>query len=311
MYSYSTAIVKSASLKKIQIMEDFPRVLSVQSHVVSGYVGNKCAVFPLQLLGFEVDIINSVQFSNHTGYNVVKGQILSEKDLSDLVEGLSGNHIDQYSHLLTGYIGSASFLNEVIKLVTHLKTINPNLIYVCDPVMGDEGRLYVPKELVDIYKTSIVPHATIITPNLFEAELLTDMKIKTKADVWTAIDLLHKKGCKTVVISSAELEDSDVLHVFASDSEGNKWTLNLRKMPLSFTGTGDLFAALFLAWMHKSGNNIKESLEKTISTLQAVLKRTHDSLQGKEINVRTKELKLIQSKKDIENPIITYCAARK
>lgn len=81
------------------------------------------------MLGFEVDAINSVQFSNHTGYKVFKGQVLTDKDLDDLITGLTSNGLDNYTHLLTGYIGSASFLNRVANLVKHVKTVNPNLIY--------------------------------------------------------------------------------------------------------------------------------------------------------------------------------------
>ncbi|KAJ8951170.1 hypothetical protein NQ314_007710 [Rhamnusium bicolor] len=227
-------------------MED-PRVLSIQSHVVSGYVGNKSAVFPLQLLGFEVDAINSVQFSNHTGYNTVKGQILTEKELAELVQGLSENNIEYYTHLLTGYVGSVSFLNQISSVVKHLREKNPNLIYVCDPVMGDSGKLYVPKELIPIYKNFIVPLATIITPNLFETELLTDITIKNVVDVWKAVDILHKKGCETVVISSAELgDDSSILSIFAStvkDKSLKKLSMDIKKTANKFTGTGDLFAS--------------------------------------------------------------------
>ncbi|CAH1967132.1 unnamed protein product [Acanthoscelides obtectus] len=107
----------------------YPRVLSIQSHVVSGYVGNKSAVFPMQLLGLEVDFINSVQFCTHTGYKKLTGQVLTEKDLRDLMDGLIENEIDLYSYLLTGYIGAASFLQEVAEVVKHLKTKNPKLIY--------------------------------------------------------------------------------------------------------------------------------------------------------------------------------------
>ncbi|XP_023012060.1 pyridoxal kinase [Leptinotarsa decemlineata] len=285
-----------------------PRVLSIQSHVVSGYVGNKSAVFPMQLLGLEVDFINSVQLSTHTGYKCVKGQILSEKDLADLVEGLVANNIDFYSHLLTGYIGSESFLKQVITVIKHLKEKNPDLVYACDPVMGDHGKLYVPKELVPIYKETVLSLANIITPNLFETELLTDMRITKIDDVWKAIEILHEKGCQTVVISSAEIgQNKDTLSVFASTKKGDstqKLSMQLKKLPINFIGTGDLFAALFLSWMHKSSYNLKESLEKTIATLQAVLKRTSEGLQDRDLTPRNIELKLVQSKLDIEKPKI-------
>ncbi|KAG5889016.1 hypothetical protein JTB14_033945 [Gonioctena quinquepunctata] len=292
-------------------MSDHARVLSIQSHVVSGYVGNKSAVFPMQLLGLEVDFINSVQLSTHTGYKCVKGQILSEKDLADLLEGLMANDIDIYSHLLTGYIGSESFLRQVVTAIKHLKRKNPNLTYVCDPVLGDQGQLYVPKELIPIYKESVLPLAYIITPNLFETELLTDTTIKNMGDIWKAIDILHKKGCQVVVISSAELGDNKNLSVFASSKKGDsveKLTMDIKKLPINFIGTGDLFAALFLSWMHKTSHNLKESLEKTIATLQAVLKRTAEGIKG-DLSPKKMELKLVQSKSDIEEPKITLSAS--
>lgn len=109
---------------------DQPRVLSIQSHVVHGYVGNKSAVFPLQLLGFDVDFINSVQLSNHTGYPVWKGQILDCQDLTTLMDGLRANGlIDRYTHLLTGYARSATFLRQIASIVREIKTANPNALY--------------------------------------------------------------------------------------------------------------------------------------------------------------------------------------
>ena len=117
------------------------RVLSVQSHTVHGYVGNKSAVFPLQLLGFEVDPINSVQFSNHTGCSGgFRGEVLHGDQLWDLVEGLETNGLlRQYTHLLTGYIGSVTFLRTVIRTVRLLREKDPTLRYHCDPVMGDDA----------------------------------------------------------------------------------------------------------------------------------------------------------------------------
>ncbi|KAL3346246.1 hypothetical protein AABB24_024935 [Solanum stoloniferum] len=157
----------------LAIPSDTGRVLSIQSHTVQGYVGNKSAVFPLQLLGYDVDPINSVQFSNHTGYPTFKGQVLNGEQLWELIEGLEANGLLYYTHLLTGYIGSVSFLNTVLKVVDKLRSVNPKLKFVCDPVMGDEGKLYVPPELVMVYREKVVPVASMLTPNQFEAEQLT------------------------------------------------------------------------------------------------------------------------------------------
>ncbi|XP_037933769.1 pyridoxal kinase-like [Teleopsis dalmanni] len=292
------------------------RVLSIQSHVVFGYVGNKSATFPLQVLGFEVDAINSVQFSNHTGYDVFKGQVLQEKELADLFEGLEKNNLlDNYSHLLTGYIGNASFLRQVAQILKKLRQANANLIYVCDPVMGDDGTMYVPKELLPIYRDEIIPLADIITPNQYEVELLTERKINTEADIWAAVEWFHERNIDTVAISSSDLGKPGELRAFISKKNGPRFAINIPRqgVNISFTGTGDLFASLFLAHSYET-TDLGIALEKTIASLQAVIKRTLEMMptnmrEGKcKVTSKERELKLIQSKDVIENPSVVLKA---
>ncbi|CAI9097076.1 OLC1v1033381C2 [Oldenlandia corymbosa var. corymbosa] len=195
----------------LALPSDTGRVLSIQSHTVQGYVGNKSAVFPLQLLGYDVDPINSVQFSNHTGYPTFKGQVLNGQQLWELVEGLEANDLLYYTHLLTGYIGSVSFLNTVLKVVDKLRSVNPKLTYVCDPVMGDEGKLYVPLELVSVYREKVVPVASMLTPNQFEAEQLTNFRIVTEQHGREACNILHAAGPSKVVITSININDELLL----------------------------------------------------------------------------------------------------
>ena len=169
------------------------RVLSIQSHVVSGYVGNKAAVFPLQLLGFDVDFVNSVHFSCHTGYEFFPhGEVMNGEQLRTILKGLelngllgteknnninndndddndndNGDADDAIGSILTGYIGSVSFLEAVVEVVDTVRKYNPNARFVCDPVLGDNGRFYVPKELVDVYRNVVIPKADVVTPNQF------------------------------------------------------------------------------------------------------------------------------------------------
>ena len=294
-------------------MEQHPlkqRVLSIQSHVVHGYVGNKSATFPLQVLGFEVDAINSVQFSNHTGYSVIKGQVLQEKELADLFEGLEANDLLKcYSHLLTGYIGNASFLRQVAAILKKLRQVNPDLIYVCDPVMGDNGEMYVPKDLLPIYREEIVPLADIVTPNQYEVELLTEKKICSEDDIWCAVEWFHERNIDTVAISSSELGEPGHLRAYLSKRNGPRYALDIPKQgaDISFTGTGDLFASLFLAHSYHS-KELGHALESTIASLQAVIKRTIAAMPDevragkRKVTSHERELKLIQSKSDIEAP---------
>lgn len=295
---------------KTMCSEKTPRILSIQSHVVSGYVGNKSATFPLQLLGFEVDAINSVQLSNHTGYKAFKGQILNDKDLDNLVDGLAQNNLDNYTHLLTGYIGSASFLKRVALLVTTLKCKNPNLIYVCDPVMGDNGKMYVPEALKEIYKKEILPLADVLTPNQFELELLTDEKITSMTELQNAIKKLHQIGPKTVALSSSELNNK-LTAVVSTEKDNVLLKVDIPKIPATFTGSGDLFAALFLAHLYLQ-SDMKTTMEKTINSLYSVLLNTYEYSKvyadTEAQHARKIELQLIQSKNNIENPEIRLFA---
>ncbi|XP_070232906.1 pyridoxal kinase isoform X1 [Bos mutus] len=333
-------------------MEEECRVLSIQSHVVRGYVGNRAATFPLQVLGFEVDAVNSVQFSNHTGYSHWKGQVLNSDELQELYDGLKLNSVNQYDYVLTGYTRDKSFLAMVVDIVQELKQQNPRLVYVCDPVMGDqrngEGAMYVPDDLLPVYREKVVPVADIITPNQFEAELLTGRKIHTQEEALEVMDMLHSMGPDTVVITSSDLlspRGSDYLMALGSQRtrapDGSMVTQRIRmemhKVDAVFVGTGDLFAAMLLAWTHKHPNNLKVACEKTVSAMHHVLQRTIKCAKGRPggraggrqrcgVLQRTikcakaksgegvkpspaqLELRMVQSKKDIESPEIVVQA---
>ncbi|GAV02722.1 hypothetical protein RvY_13251 [Ramazzottius varieornatus] len=294
------------------------RVLSIQSHVVSGYVGNRSAVFPLQVLGFDVDVVNTVQLSNHSGYPSTKGISLNENGLQDLYDGLRANNLIRHTHLLSGFVRSKALLEKIAHVATELKRLNPDLIYVCDPVMGDYGKMYVPVEMLETYKSTVLPLADIITPNQFEAELLTGMTIRTEKDALDAIDKLHTEyAVPVVIISSSDLGNEEVLIGFGSCIRGHtrkQFRMTIPKLPADFRGTGDLFAALVLAWVAKTGD-VQQACELAISTLQAVLKRTlsfyNKNCSDPKPCWRHLDIRLIQSRHDIENPdkfSTTYCS---
>ncbi|KAL0963890.1 hypothetical protein UPYG_G00314950 [Umbra pygmaea] len=296
------------------------RVLSIQSHVVRGYVGNKSATFPLQVLGFEVDSINSVQFSNHTGYAQWKGQVLTAEELNVLYDGIKLNNVNHYDYVLTGYTRDTSFLEMVVDIIQELKSLNPKLVYVCDPVMGDQGSMYVPENILPVYRDKVVAVADILTPNQFEAELLTGRKIITEQDAVEVMDLLHQMGPDTVVLTSTDLisaRGDPFLVVLGSQKvvrpDGTKSTQKIRmeipKVDAVFVGTGDLFAAMLLAWTHHHPKDLKAACEKTVSVMHHVIKRTINYATemagpGMRPSPAQLELRMVQSKKDIEDPAI-------
>uniref|UniRef100_A0AAQ6IQ45 Pyridoxal kinase n=1 Tax=Anabas testudineus TaxID=64144 RepID=A0AAQ6IQ45_ANATE len=282
------------------------RVLSVQSHVVRGYVGNKSATFPLQVLGFEVDSINSVQFSNHTGYAHWKGQVLTAEELNVLYEGIKLNKVNHYDYILTGYSRDTSFLGTVVDIIQELKKVNPNLVYVCDPVMGDHGAMYVPEKLLPVYKDKVVPLANLLTPNQFET-----------LSILQVMDLLHKMGPETVVLTSTDLPsklgDQFLVALGSQKIDGTKISqkicMDIPKVDAVFVGTGDLFAAMLLAWTHQHPKDLKTACEKTVSVMHHVIKRTMAYANeiagpGKRPSPAQLELRMVQSKADIENPAV-------
>lgn len=325
------------------------RVLSIQSHVVSGYVGNKAAAFPLQLLGFDVDVINSVQFSNHTGYGSWEGEVLQGDMLLKLVDGMDENGLsDETGHILTGYIGSESFLRAVVTIVRKMKVVNPQVRYVCDPVLGDIGKFYVPEQLVKIYKDEVVPLADVLTPNQFEVEQLTGVRIENINDAQRACGILHDLGVPLVLITSIIFptnaqQSQDSMGVFASERfmlqnvscgietesyEDEQRILYVPKLPGQFTGTGDISAALWLALTADSTSSLAQKLEQLAGTMNAIVERTYqaslEKLQKQGISsleepkdeatrkriVRSREMQLIQSASDILNPPLRFQATK-
>ncbi|SAM09329.1 hypothetical protein [Absidia glauca] len=314
------------------------RVLSIQSHMVSGYCGNKAAAFPLQTLGYDVDILNTVQFSNHTGYSSWTGGRLTDTDVQQLFDGMEKNGLmDQYTHVLTGYIGNFDILRTIENKVKQLKSKIPELIYgkdVCDPVMGDGGHLYVAPEIVPLYR-DVLSVADVITPNQFEAEVLSDMKITSLQTAKNAIKQIHDFGVDRVVITSLTLPRQDVpvtiIPPSGSDQHEQLYCMISQRHPDGrlqqhlisfptyegyFTGTGDLFSALTVARLQDYPHSLAQAIFKVVSSVNAVTLKTwkHQQklLQGNEQVIVDKpsdaklvhacELQVVKGKKEIEHP---------
>jgi pyridoxine kinase len=289
-------------------------------------VGNKAAVFPLQLLGFDVDVVNSVHFSNHTAYqNGFEGDVLKGEQLRAIMSALQRNGLlSEIGHILTGYIGSESFLESILDVIMIIREEAKQFRFVCDPVLGDKGKFYVPIELVQLYQDKVIPLADVITPNQFEAEQLTGIAIQTIDDAKRACHELHGMGPGLVVITSMELDTSSTsnnMTIMVSEMQASvagtglrresAWRIDCPILPGHFTGTGDLCTALFLA--HTAGRQQAQSntlpcvLERVVNTMYAVLLRTSETAGD---TVKSRELKLIQSQDIIVNPPMLFKAER-
>jgi pyridoxine kinase len=278
------------------------RVLSIQSHVVHGHVGNKSSVFPLQLAGFEVDQINTCQLSHHTGYGrMPPGVRHSGEDVMALFEGLrTAGLFSSYTHVLSGYTNQSSVLHAIataLKDMISLKSRDSELYYVCDPVLGDNGRLYVPEVLVPIYRDVLIPLSSLVTPNQFEAEILTGVKISDVASLNESLDKLHSLGAKSVVITSTDksLSGDDQLWMFAScpleevsnsrklsktsaevTTSTRRFGIKMPRLDFNFAGTGDLTAALFVIERSRHPQDFVSVLENVATIVYSICKRTLD-----------------------------------
>lgn len=257
-------------------------VLSIQSHVAHGYVGNKAATFPLQYLGWNVDTINTVNFSNHTGYGTVKGSAINVSDMKNIFKGLFDI---QCSHdaIILGYIPSADLIDVLASNILRMKTENPDILCVCDPVMGDQGHLYVDDSCVEAYKNLLdTKKVDIITPNQFELELLCGIKIQSADDLRSAVTHIHNVyGVKYVVVSSL---NGDIINaaqdtsIYCAVSERNTSQLTMFTIPVIksyFTGVGDLFTALLLDKFFLNNQDISLAVNQVLTIMANVLKLTH------------------------------------
>lgn len=249
-------------------------ILSIQSHVAYGYVGNKAAVYPLQSMGYDVWPVNTVQFSNHTGYKKWKGEVFSKNHIRDVINGLEDiGAVSQCKGILSGYMGSAEICFEVLEAVHRFKAHNKNILYLCDPVIGD-NTCYVKPEVLEFFKTNL--KADIITPNQYEAEVLSGLKINNPEDMKAVAEYFHKIGIKIVVITGLEFASSlpNKLSIFVSDAkacylvETNKY-----KFEVDIKGTGDLFSAIFLG-SYISSQSAKTALQTSVYYIDKVLSIT-------------------------------------
>lgn len=269
-------------------------ILSIQSHVTYGYVGNKAAVYPLQAMGFDVWPINTVQFSNHTGYGKWKGEILSKKQIVDLVDGIFDiEQAHKCTAILTGYMGSKELCEVVKQIVAKFKSINKEILYLCDPVIGNNS-CYVKPEILDFFQNELC--ADIITPNQYEAEILSGIKIQSILDLQKSADYFHQLGIKIVVITGIKFAGNLNLHIFASDTNRCYITTTseyLTEAPIN--GTGDLFSGVFLGSYLKH-QDIAIALQHTVYYLQSAIMATIASNE-RELQVLSVDYKNIEKDK--------------
>jgi pyridoxine kinase len=252
-------------------------ILSIQSWVAFGHVGNASAVFPLQRLGAEVWAINTVQFSNHTGYGSWRGQVFPASLIRDCVGGIEERGVmTRCDAVLSGYMGDAEIGEAIFDAAGRVRAANAKAVWCCDPVIGDVGRgVFVRPGIPEFFRDRALPAADIATPNQFELEWLTGGPVTDLAGAKAAVTRLQASGRpRCVLVTSLQIEDTPAGAVELLAAEGGGfWRLRTPKLRLSVNGAGDAIAALFLLHRQRSGS-AAEALSAAASSVYGVLRHT-------------------------------------
>lgn len=254
-------------------------LLSIQSHVAYGHVGNAAAVFPLQRIGVEVWPIHTVQFSNHTGYGAWRGEVFDAKLISDVMQGIEERGVlERCDGVLSGYMGSAETGTAILDAVDRVKAANSKARYCCDPVIGDVGRgVFVRPGIPEFLRERALPAADVVIPNQFELEFLSGLTTHTVAETVKACGAIHAMGPQCVLVTSLHVEDTpkDMIDIFASGPDG-RFRVRTPLLAISINGAGDAIAALFFAHWLRS-NSTAEALAKSVSSIYGLLRRTAEA----------------------------------
>ncbi len=274
------------------------RILSIHSHVAAGHVGNDAVVLPLQRLGADVMAVHTLQFSNHPGHGAFAGRVFAAGEVAAVLRGLAAHGaLAGCDGVLSGYLGAAGTEDPLLEAVGRVRAGNPQALYACDPVLGDDGHLYVREEVAAAIRDRLIPAADIATPNVFELGFLTGMDTATEAGIVAAARALPPR---TVLVTSASTARTPADAVDTVMCDGAlAWRLRTPRLPRGFNGAGDMLAGLFL--FHRlAGSDPPRALERAAAAVHAVLTRT--AAAG------TTELALVAAQAEIVSPPVAFTA---
>ncbi|GAA3645246.1 pyridoxal kinase PdxY [Microbacterium marinilacus] len=280
------------------------KILSIQSAVAYGHVGNSAAVFPLQRIGVEVLPVYTVNFSNHTGYGAWRGPLIAPEDVREVIAGIEERGaFPGIDAVLSGYQGGEGIADVIVDTVARVKEANPGAIYACDPVMGNaKSGCFVAPAIPDLLRDKVVPVADVITPNQFELGYLTGTSPLDLDSTLASIDLARAMGPATVLVTSVERPDrpEGTIEMLAADEHG-AWLVTTPQLPFKANGSGDVTAALFTAHYRSTGS-AADALARTASSVFGLLEQTLASGE--------RELQLVESQEHYANPRMEFTTRR-
>ncbi|WP_409189001.1 pyridoxal kinase [Bradyrhizobium sp. RDM4] len=253
-------------------------VISIQSQVVHGHVGNSAAAPAMQAEGVNVAAVPTTLLSNHPRYPTLRGRVLEAELVADLLRGVEERGlVDEAALLVTGYLGSPDNAAVIADFVERALRRNPRLVYLCDPVIGDDGRIYVADGILDVLRRRLLPAANLITPNQFELELLSGVTVADKDGLRAAAAAIAGQRRVDVVATGCTLIDTpagQVETILCADGQLSRFATP--RLPIRPYGTGDLLTGLIAAHLAK-GTAIEAAVRLAVETIFAVLIRTREA----------------------------------
>ncbi|HKG74233.1 MAG TPA: pyridoxal kinase [Aestuariivirgaceae bacterium] len=247
--------------------ETSPAILAISSQVAYGAVGNSAAVPAMLALGLTVHAVPTIVLSYHPGLGTPSGLRIPARDLAALLEALEAlGVLDGIAAVSTGYFAANDQIFAVQRIIARLKQRNPRLLYLCDPVIGDEtSGLYVPEPVAEAIKQSLLPLADIITPNVFELAWLSGRPVRTIDDVRSARSRLAVPSLLATSLAAAP----DRLLTVLTGSLDEATVESMRRSHVPH-GTGDLLSGLLLGFLAK-GEDGPAALSRSLAALEAVI----------------------------------------
>ena len=275
-------------------------IVSIQSHVAYGHVGNSAAVFPLQRAGFEVWPVHTVAFSNHTGHGQWRGPLIPATEVSAIIQGMDElGTLAEVAAVISGYQGGADIADAIIEAVALVKQRNPKAFYSCDPVMGNaKSGCHVADTIPPLLRDKVVPVADVITPNQFELGYLTGREVSDLESTIAAAHAARAMGPETVLVTSVLRPEraAETIEMLAVNGSG-AWLVATPYLPFKRNGSGDVAAALFAGNLLRAGGidgDLAEPLARTAASVFELLQVTYDS--------GARELELIRAQEAYVNP---------
>jgi pyridoxine kinase len=276
-------------------------VLSIQSAVACGHVGNSAATLPLQRLGFDVLAVNTVQLAHHPGHGRWRGHKVAPAAIAEIVGGLEEHGaLGDCIAVLSGYLGDAAVADVVLRAVAAVRAARPDALFMCDPVIGDDhSGVFVSAGIPERIGGDLVPRADVVTPNRFELAALTGRAVVDLASAVAAAAVLRARGPRLVVATGLPVPARpDALGVLAAGQD-QAWLVTTPRRPVAFGGTGDAFSALFLGHYLQSGE-VAVALERAVAAVYALVEQGCAS--------GAKELPLVALQDQFATPTVRFAA---